>query len=125
MTRNPAQPTDADDDPAAIRALYADLTAEFLARPGVGTGRMLQNEGLTVGGRCFAFLKDTRLVVKIPAEQASSLVAAEAADPFESGGRPMREWVYVAPCGPDTESVWRGLMSDAHTYVAGLKKTTR
>lgn len=125
MTRHAAQPTDADDDPAAIRALYADLTAEFLARPGVGTGRMLQNEGLSVGGRYFAFLKDTRLVAKIPAEQASLLVAAEAAEPFESGGRPMREWVCVAPCGPDTEAVWRGLMTDAYTYVSGLKKTTR
>lgn len=125
MTRNPAQPTDGADDPAAIRALYADLAAEFLARPGVGSGRILQNEGLSVGGRYFAFLKDTRLVVKIPAEQASSLVAAEAAVPFESGGRPMREWVYVAPCGPDTESVWRGLMSDAHAYVSSLNRTKR
>ncbi|MGR7003468.1 hypothetical protein ACU686_44965 [Yinghuangia aomiensis] len=84
MTRNPAQPTGATDDPAAIRALYTDLTAEFPARPGVATGRMLQNEGLSVGGRCFAFLKDTRLVVRIPAEQPT----LGAARPFSTAISP-------------------------------------
>jgi hypothetical protein len=49
------------------------------------------------------------------------MVAAGEAAVFESGGRPMKEWVAVAAVDP---ARWRALMSDAHAYVAGLLKPT-
>jgi hypothetical protein len=97
--------------------LYDALAAEQLERPKVGVGRALQNDVLKIDEKIFAFLKDERLVVKLPAAQAAMLVAAREAVPFESGGRKMKEWVSV---GGADENRWRGLMDDARTYVAAL-----
>lgn len=97
--------------------LYDALAAEQLERPKVTIGRALQNDVLKVDEKIFAFLKDERLVVKLPAAQAARLVAAREAVPFESGGRKMKEWVSV---GDADEQRWRGLIDDARAYVASL-----
>ena len=97
--------------------LFDEAAAEHLSRPDVGLGRMLRSDGLKVNGKVFALLVDDRLVVKVPAKQASALVAAGEAEAFRSGGgRTMREWVSVAP---DREA-WRRLMADAIAYVESL-----
>ncbi|MCF2527345.1 hypothetical protein [Yinghuangia soli] len=122
------------------QALFADLAAEVLGKPGVDTGTMLRSEGLKVDGRFFAFVsRDADLVVKIPAEQAASLTATGTALPFRSGGRTLREWVSVplpdtdvdadvaaeegdgqGRGGGDGEQLWRGLVADAYAFVAAL-----
>jgi hypothetical protein len=99
--------------------LYEALVTDQLRVPGVGIGKALHNEVLTAGGKIFAFLKDDRLVVKLPASRAAALVAGGEAAAFESGGRKMREWVSAAlPADPGR---WRLLMADAHEYVSGLQ----
>ena len=40
-------------------------------------------------------LVNDELVVKLPADRCVDLVASDAARPFESGGRRMREWVRI------------------------------
>jgi hypothetical protein len=102
---------------ASAQETYDELVAEHLTRPGVSLGRALQNDVLKVNDKIFAFLKDGRLVVKLPAARASAMVASGEATVFHSGGRPMREWVSVplAPAG-----VWRELMAEASGYVDGL-----
>lgn len=101
---------------------YDELAREYLTRPGVSVGRALSGDALKVNAKIFAFLKHDRLVVKLPAPQASALVADGEAVQFESGGRKMREWVSVgwsaAPAGPSAYDRWRALMSDAISYVA-------
>jgi hypothetical protein len=97
--------------------LYNELASEYLQRPGVTIGRALQNDVLKVDGKIFAFLRSTRLVVKLPAKQAATLVAEGRAIPFESGGRTMKEWVAVEPPGGPGGDSWRRLMSDAIDYV--------
>ena len=101
----------------SAREQYDALADEWLRRPEVSLGRSLRNETLTVHGKIFAFLKDDRLVVKLPAKRCAALLAEGAAVPFESGGRRMKEWVAV-PAAADPGR-WRGLMSEAHGYVAG------
>lgn len=99
--------------------LYDELAAEQRRKPEVSFGRALQNDVLKVNGKIFAFLKDGRLVVKIPAKQAAALVAEGEAVPFESGGRQMKEWVAVAlGAGAAGENTWRRLIADAVVYVA-------
>lgn len=46
------------------------------AAAGVSIGRALQNEGLRIHGKIFAFLKDDRLVVKLPAARVRTLIEA-------------------------------------------------
>jgi hypothetical protein len=104
------------------RAQYDELAAPYLRRPEVSVGRALQNDVLKVNGKIFAFLSKDRLVVKVPAAQAGTLVNAGVAEPFTSGGRTMKEWVAVASSHGDQ---WRPLMDDAFDYVGGLSRSGR
>ncbi len=104
---------------------YAALAAEQLRYPDVSVGRALSNDVLMVRGKIFGFLKDDRLVVKLPAPRITGLVEAGAATPFRSGGRIMKEWAAVAaPTAPDGE-LWRTLLDDARLYVASATPALR
>jgi hypothetical protein len=62
--------------------------------PGSTGGRGFGSEALRVGGSIVAMLVQGRVVLKLPRERVSQLVAEGAGVPFENGaGRPMREWV--------------------------------
>jgi hypothetical protein len=98
--------------------LYEELAAEELQRPGVSVGRALRNEVLKVNDKIFAFVNGGRLVVKLPADRVAAMVGAGDGEPFESGGRRMKEWVAVHPSSDP--ALWRGLMADAREFVAGL-----
>jgi len=114
--------TGATPQPDATRALFDEIAADYVARPGVSLGRMLRSEGLTVGGKVFAFLDDVRLVVKLPAPQAAAMVASGDAQPYEPRpGRRMREWVAVGlQEGAADEDRWRELVEAAAAYVGSL-----
>jgi hypothetical protein len=100
------------------QCLFDEMAEEHLQLPEVTMGPILQNQGLKVNGKVFAFLKGDRLVVKIPAQQAATLVESGEGEAFESGGRTMREWVTVgAPVGGDKPKRWQVLTSDARRYV--------
>src|ERR1700732_2971332 len=75
--------------------VFDDVAAELLTRPGVSIGTVLQNDALKIGGKVFAFVKDDRLVVKLPTARVATLRDNGGGVPFRSGGRTMREWVAV------------------------------
>ena len=103
------------------RELFDALAAEQLRQPGVRMGRAMRKDVLQVGGKTFAFATRDRLVVKLPADVAAAMVAAGEATPFESGGRPTREWVKVP-----VPTLWSGheqcrlLVASARRYVESL-----
>lgn len=100
------------------REAYDALVDGWLTRPDVSLGKSLRNETLTVHGKIFAFLKDDRLVVKLPAGVVSELIAEDRAVAFTSGGRTMREWAML-PLEPEGRTGWQSWMEQAHDYVAG------
>jgi len=104
---------------------YAALTAEQLRRPDVSLGRALSNEVLMVRGKIFGFLKDDRLVVKLPIPRVTQLIEARAAIPFTSGGRTMKEWAAVAAPTPPDVNFWRMLLDDARVYVAAASPVSK
>src|SRR3972149_9892610 len=66
----------------------------------VGEAKMFGAIGLKVGDKYFAMLYKGKLVVKLPAERVSALVAAGDGKYFDPGhGRLMKEWIAFAP-GP-------------------------
>ncbi|GAA5080765.1 hypothetical protein HNP84_006046 [Thermocatellispora tengchongensis] len=82
------------------------------ARPGFGSS------ALKVGGRIFAMLVRGGLVVKLPSRRVEELVAAGAGERFDPGhGRPMREWLAVAPSAAED---WLALVHEAREFVAAL-----
>ncbi len=111
---------DEPDPIADAKQAYAALAAANLAEPDVALGRALGNEVLTVRGRIFAFRKDDRLVVKLPASRAAELVAAGVAVPFQTGRSPMREWVAAAPPTTAGAAGWAELAAQARAFVAAL-----
>jgi hypothetical protein len=105
--------------PFAADALYTELVETLLMVDGVsiGTQRGFGKGGLTVNGKLFATLRGSSLLLKLPAEQVCSLIAAGRGEVFDAGkGRPMREWVTV---GPANSADWPDLAQDALKFVAG------
>lgn len=105
---------------ATAQELFDDLAEEHLGRAEVSMGRILQNEGLTVNGKLYAFCARGRLIVKVPAVRAKELLEGGQAEVVEMGKRRMKEW--VAFTSPD-ETVWRTMMAEASAYVEHLTHT--
>ncbi len=88
------------------------IVAEYVRLPDVTLGRSLDNDVLSVQGRIFAFLRDGRLVVKLPAAEAATLVLAGDAEPFPAGQRPKKQWVSVGD-----PAAWADLVARAKAYA--------
>ena len=111
------------DKPQAERPLaekrFASLVLALGAKPGVtigAGGRGFGSEALAVDGRIFAMVAGSgQLVFKLSAERVAALLAAKHGSPFSAGkGRPMREWVAIAP----SNRRWRSLAEEALAFVS-------
>ena len=99
---------------AADAAHWDDLTAEFLAKPGVTLERAFSRISLMVGGTLFASAGHGGLLIKVSADRVAELIATGQGLPFSTGGnRVMREWVVVAPT-----TDWRALAAESMAFVA-------
>jgi hypothetical protein len=78
-------------------------------------GRKFGSNGLKVGTKLFALFAQGTLVVKLPSERVSALVAAGVGTPFDPGrGRLMKEWLKVTGKG----APWFALATEAYDYVS-------
>jgi hypothetical protein len=106
-------------EPSAAANLYAELVEILLKFDGVSLGsrRGFGMGGLTVNGKLFATLRGSSLLLKLPAGQVASLIAAGRGQMFDAGkGRPMREWVTVDLADGAN---WPALARDALEFVRG------
>jgi hypothetical protein len=86
--------------------------------PGVERGKMLSASGLRdpAAGKFFAFVTRGQLVVKLPAERVTELIASGEGRVFDAGkGRPMKEWVGLTPAD---EAACVAYMREARKFVA-------
>ncbi len=102
---------------------FESLRAGFQSEPGVTGGagdaprKAFGASALKVGGKIFAMLARSRLVVKLPRERVAALVESGAGTQFDPGhGRPMREWLSVDPEAPLD---WDALSREALVFVGG------
>ena len=101
------------DPTAADTARWDDLTAEFLAKPGVTLERAFSRISLMVGGKLFASAGHGGLLIKVSAGRVAELIADGQGQPFSTGGnRVMREWVVAAPT-----TDWRALAGESMEFV--------
>ena len=100
---------------------FEELTKAFADRDGVGVGggRGFGANTLQVDARIFAMRGDGGLVLKLPRERVSALVASGEGLPFDGGkGRAMKEWVLVPwQSGEAT----RRLAEEALAFVGGRR----
>lgn len=87
--------------------------------PGDERGRMLRASGLRTAGSFYAFVgSDDDLIVKLPAERVTALVATGVGRPCQTGrGRPMREWVLLTP---RDEASCADFVAEARDFVRRL-----
>lgn len=97
---------------------FAEAVARYDRDPRVSAGTGFGGApGRRVDGRIFAMLARHELVVKLPGERVSRLVAEGTAAHFDAGkGRPMREWASVPA---SSQAGWGGLVAEAFAFVAG------
>ena len=85
---------------------------------GVERGKMLSASGVRdpKAGKFFAFVTRGQLVVKLPAERVTQLIASGEGRVFDAGkGRPMKEWVGLIPAD---ENACAEYMREARKFVA-------
>ncbi|TXR57312.1 TfoX/Sxy family protein [Quadrisphaera setariae] len=118
-------PADASDERRAQRRLGQELldevAADLAALPGSSRRRMFGCEGLFTAGRVVAFVDgDGALVVKLPPDRASDLVAEGTATRVRMGRSPAREWVAVPRAGAADElrPLWAELVRASYDHVS-------
>lgn len=100
------------------RAVFDDLCAEHLARPGVDIGPMFGSEGLRIRGKVYAFMGFRgALIAKLPEARVSELEATGRAERMVMRERAMREWVLV---GPDAVDLWPVVADEALAFVDAI-----
>ncbi len=123
---SPKKPDDRDAGPpdprvaTLISALRADPRLAAAARDfkasRAAPSRKFGSNGLKVNGKLFALFTQGTLVVKLPRERVTALVAAKVGKPFDPGhGRLMKEWLTVT----DAAAPWIALAREAHRFVGG------
>jgi TfoX/Sxy family transcriptional regulator of competence genes len=78
--------------------------------------RKFGSNGLKANGKLFALFTQGTLVVKLPKDRVSALVAQGSGEPFDPGhGRLMKEWLKVT----SARAAWIDLAKEAHDHVRG------
>jgi hypothetical protein len=102
-------------DPTVFEGASRTLLADH---PDDEQARMLQSPGLRACGRFYAFAAGDDVVVKLPAARVEELIAAGVGRPCAPRqGRPMREWVRLAP---SSEQDCIAYLAQARAFVVGL-----
>ena len=103
------------DDRERGRALLDEIAPDFLARTGVGFGRMFGSDGLSIRGKFFAFTSHTGdLVVKLDRDRVGEL----GLDNMVMRGRPMAEWA-VVPLAAGADR-WREVAEEGLAFVDSI-----
>lgn len=92
----------------ATREAYQNLELSLRDEDGV----TIDETGLVVHGRLFAFLEQNDLVVELPESRSNDLVTRGVAEQFSSEGHPSRKWVRVSDV-----QLWDELAREAHEFV--------
>jgi hypothetical protein len=100
----------------AKKDLYQHLVREMKADPAVTEATMMGLPCLRVNGAFFAALDRTtsNLIVKLPVDRVTDLIATGIGTAFAPNHRPFREWVAVTRLD---QSTWADLMREAKAFV--------
>lgn len=108
-----------------MAGLFAAASATVLdAHPDDVRSTMFRRPALRASGTCYAFDPGDGVLVKLPATRVAELIAegtGAACDP-SGRGRPMREWVCLAPA---TEQACVAYLLEARAFVTTRTRSSR
>jgi hypothetical protein len=113
-TTKGASPSEQSDGDA--RDLYEELTDDLLYDPAIGRATMMGYPCVRLAGRFLASYdgKAGCLVVKLPRQRVTELVAIGDGDPFAPAGKVFREWVSIPTVN---RKMWQGLLAEAVDFA--------
>jgi len=99
-------------------ALFWELAEDLFVNPAVTRSAMMGFPCLRINGGFFACVERStgNLIVKLPADRVTELVASDVGTPFAPNGKVFREWMAL-PC--TDEDVWVALIAEAQAFVDG------
>ncbi len=107
---------------ADVRERYEDLVDDLVGIDGVTPPRGGSGFGrgaLRCRGKIFAMLVRGRLVVKLPADRVTALIASGDGVAFDANkGTPMREWLSLAP---ESAVDWLELATEALDFARAAR----
>jgi hypothetical protein len=106
------------------RELYDTLTDDLLYDPVVERSTMMGYPCVRRAGQFFASFDtgSSALVVKLPAERVTALIAEGTGTPFAPNGRRFREWVSIP--APDVE-LWEQVLTEALQFAGRAARASR
>jgi len=102
----------------SLTGFFHEISIEALAHPDVATGTMMGFPCLRVAGAFFASCdhRTGDLVVKLPRDRVTQLIADGTGKPFAPAGRTFREWVLI---DDRDKARWTELIDEARQFVGG------
>ncbi|WP_427893355.1 hypothetical protein ACQHIV_10815 [Kribbella sp. GL6] len=112
----PTSPATPPADTGGAQALYDELTDDLLYDPAIGYGTIMGHPCVRLAGRFVTCLErnGTGLILKLPADRVTALIADGTGVPFTANRTPMREWVTIPAA--DRE-VWEALIGEAVAFA--------
>ena len=99
---------------------FEKIRKTLLKEHDIAEKKMFGTTALTSKGKVFAFLWKEKLVLKLPKDRVSDIIASKKGAYFDPGhGRISKEWVTITP---STQNEWINLSKEAKAFVASVKK---
>ncbi|HEY1479300.1 MAG TPA: hypothetical protein VGF46_04690 [Gaiellales bacterium] len=105
-------------EPEYNEETYALIAEQLLSEPDIDEGRLFSATGLRTHGKIFTMISHGRVVVKLPAGRCSELARSGGGEPFQPGGKKMREWLVLTETSRD-DSI--ALAGEALAFVRSLR----
>jgi len=102
--------------PTPATAFFWDIAEPFLTRSGTAIGTLMKFPCLRVDGNFFATCdhRTGDLIVKLPHQRVTQLIADGQGRPFAPAGRTFKEWTAIAD---RDEATWQSLLAEAWTHA--------
>ena len=101
-------------------ALTARIRTNLLTRPNVSEKSMFGGIAFLVNGNMCCGVHKNLLVVRLSAEEGTSLLSEPHVRPMDITGRPMKGWLFIEPKGYEADADLFTWIERAYAFASAL-----